>query len=884
MQSNTVVLNDIQQQVVQELDRNIVLLASAGTGKTNTLSYRVAHILETGRATGEEILCLTFTNKACREMKERMIAIVGQEAQAVKVSTFHSFCYTILQEEAKLQEDLFKEFLIFDEEDVEELLSECLPNLVKAYSEEQGGMAPKIHANTIRQVISAVKEHRAKYQYYSSSIEDDYARTIKRMQQEQSVWYSIMSEDTAAFLAVKGMQVLMEYEWRLRSLNGLDFADLITRVHQIFQRPEVANRWRQRYSYIAVDEMQDTSELEYEVMNTMWKGNHILLCGDYFQTIYEWRGSNPITLIDRYRREYNPIELVFDTNYRSNQMLFKGAFSMLKDMFPQRVRELYRKEPKAIATQQGEPISIVAAEDAQDEARYIFQSIQQLRTGEEMPPVGILVRTNKQAIQLSEHFKRCNRSLPEEKQLKFILADELKFFRRMEIKDVLAFFKCLVNPWDVMSTKRIIRTFVKGVGDKRMEELESTAVRKTGLRITDFMSTKIFMQEPYEQLERGLAAKDIVVFDVESTGVNIMEDRIVQMAAIRIDEEGNAIDTFERFINPGVPVGDSELVHGFSDAYLQEVGGDARTVLEAFRQFADGSLIVGHNVQYDMGILEQECCRHGVAMPRVQAIYDTLDIYRRFYSNLPNHKLEFLSGHFPIDHQSTHNAMDDIIATGKLLVYAMKENILSTKAQRMAFINKYRNTFANIAATMDALRSKWTTSKPTEILTYIMKDMGVVEHYQKKVKEDPTGERRLTSIRELYLIMKELEAEHPHYVGRDGVKEILEMSALHSGEGMFRRKGDSRIPIITVHQAKGSEFEYVFIASAHDGGLPFYFAVRDGKVEEEQRIFYVALTRAKKHLTITYAKVNAKGYFQQPSRFLSSISEEYVKQVTFSRR
>lgn len=877
MQSNTVVLNDIQQQVVQELDRNIVLLASAGTGKTNTLSYRVAHILETGRATGEQILCLTFTNKACREMKERMIKIVGQEAQAVKVSTFHSFCYTILQEEAKLQEDLFKEFLIFDEEDVEELLSECLPNIVKAYSEEQGGMAPIIHAKTIREVISAVKEHRSKYQYYSVSIQDDYAQTIKRMQQEQSVWYSIMSEDTAEFLEEKGLQVLMEYEWRLRSLNGLDFADLITRVHQIFQRPEVANRWRQRYSYIAVDEMQDTSELEYEVMNTMWKGNHILLCGDYFQTIYEWRGSNPITLIDRYRREYNPIELVFDTNYRSNQMLFKGAFSMLKDMFPQRVRELYRKEPKAIATQQGEPISIVEAEDAYDEAEYIFRSIQQLRTGEEMPPVGILVRTNKQAVRLSEQFKRCNRHLPEKRQLKFILADELKFFRRLEIKDVLAFFKCLVNPWDLMSTKRIIRTFVKGVGDKRMEELESTAVRKTGLRITDFMSTNIFTREPYEQLEKGLVAKDIVVFDVETTGVNVMEDRIVQMAAIRIDEEGNTMDTFERFINPDVPVGDSELVHGFSDVYLQEVGGDALTVLEAFRQFADGSMIVGHNVQYDMGILEQECSRHGVAMPRVQAIYDTLDIYRRFYPNLPNHKLEFLSGYFPIEHQSTHNAMDDIIATGKLLVYAMKENILPTKAQRMAFVNKYRGIFANIAASMDALRSKWTTSKPTEILTYIMKDMGLVEHYQKKVKEDLTGQRRLASIRELYRIMKELEEEHPHYVGRDGVKEILEMSALHSGEGMFRRKGDSRIPIITVHQAKGSEFEYVFIASAHDGGFPFYFAVRDGKLEEEKRIFYVALTRAKKHLTITYARVNTKGYWQQPSRFLSSIPDEFTK-------
>ena len=96
---------------------------------------------------------------------------------------------------------------------------------------------------------------------------------------------------------------------------------------------------------------------------------------------------------------------------------------------------------------------------------------------------------------------------------------------------------------------------------------------------------------------------------------------------------------------------------------------------------------------------------------------------------------------------------------------------------------------------------------------------------------------------------------------------------------MFRRKGDSRIPIITVHQAKGSEFEYVFIASAHDGGFPFYFAVRDGKLEEEKRIFYVALTRAKKHLTITYARVNTKGYWQQPSRFLSSIPEDFTKHL-----
>ena len=170
-------LNAAQQQVVNELDRNILLLASAGTGKTNTLSHRVAHILESGRAAGEEILCLTFTNKACREMKERMLSIVGQQAQAVKVSTFHSFCYTILQEEAKLQEDLFSEFLIMDEEDTAELIGEFLPGLVK---ERNLGNTPLIiHKDTIQRVIGVVKEYRSVYGYYSDDLQMDYIQTIE---------------------------------------------------------------------------------------------------------------------------------------------------------------------------------------------------------------------------------------------------------------------------------------------------------------------------------------------------------------------------------------------------------------------------------------------------------------------------------------------------------------------------------------------------------------------------------------------------------------------------------------------------------------------------------------------------------------------------------
>ena len=133
------------------------------------------------------------------------------------------------------------------------------------------------------------------------------------------------------------------------------------------------------------------------------------------------------------------------------------------------------------------------------------------------------------------------------------------------------------------------------------------------------------------------------MYDVESTGTDTSQDRIIQIAAIRIDENGQVLETFERFINPEVPVGQSEEVHGFSDAYLQEHGEEPAIVLQAFKEFSKNAIIVGHNVNYDVTIFTNELARHNLGNPEFKAIYDTLDIYRRFYPNLPNHKLGFLS-------------------------------------------------------------------------------------------------------------------------------------------------------------------------------------------------------------------------------------------------
>ncbi|MDY3974457.1 MAG: 3'-5' exonuclease [Veillonella caviae] len=896
-------LNELQHQVVNTLDKNILLLASAGTGKTNTLAHRVAHIIQSGAAQGDEILCLTFTNKACREMKDRIISIVSkagltsseagqsktdeqgltgdlaqgnhvngtsspekstsmaEAARAVEVSTFHSFCYKILQAESKLDESLYADMAIYDEEDCEELLTPLRPMSMKPFA--YAGL------------ISFVKEYRSLFGYYSDDAAIDYKRTIDRLSKEKSKELAgffgvgqLLRQDFEDFLA-HGYEQLVAYEQSLNQLHGVDFTDLITGVHRLFQNPVIRDRWRQRYSYICVDEMQDTSDLEGLVMKELWPGNHILLCGDYFQTIYEWRGSNPEAFLTMYEEEFKPEIIVFYENYRANRHLFDASFTVLSHMFPNLLAKFYKQKPYAASTEVGEPIIVHQAPTEWKEGAFIFDTIRSLPKD---ASIGVLVRVNKQAQNFSHFFENLNMKLEPEERRDFMIIDEFKFFRRQEIKDVMAYFKLLLNPNDALSVKRLVKRYVAGIGEARIKELESEAVRTLGLRLTDFLDMQIFEHEPYDRLITGLKDGKVVIYDVESTGTDTTRDEIIQIAAYRMNPDGSEGEIFERFIRPTKSVGSSQAVHGFTDEYLATKGEPAEVVLKDFLEFTKGAIIVGHNVSYDVNIFTSELHRHQLGRPQFGAVYDTLDMFRRFYPRLPNHKLGFLSEHFPINHKPTHNAMDDIRATGLLLGYILKENIVPTIDQRRALIVRYKGAFATIASQMTTLRRKSAMEKPTQLLAYIMNDMGVINYYKGRNEVE-----RVEHIRDLYRILLDLEMTNEELGGRDCLQRILEEAALTAGEPDRRIKNSSRIPIITIHQAKGSEFDYVFLAGMTDNNFPSFYALKEGRLAEEQRLFYVALTRAKKKLYISYSKTGGQYNRENtPSRFLNYLPDDVV--------
>ena len=328
-------LNGTQEMLVNELERNIILLSSAGTGKTDALSKRIVNIIKKDKAKPSEILCITFTNKACKEMKERIETIVGASAKDITIKTFHSFCFDIIKLEVKKRTDIFTDFTIFDEEDCKELIKTC--NYYD-YS-----------VAALQQFIEKVKITRAKNNIYSNDILEDYRKAVLHIFKNDE--YKLndickvkgdLNTELKEFLREKGYILVSTYNSLLLNDHALDFTDLIVRTKELFNSTEVVNALRSRYKYINIDEVQDTSTLEYSIIEKLFKGNNVLICGDKFQTIYGWRGSEPSRIFESFKANFNPREILFSINYRATRNLTEASVKFLENAFPVEMNNLYK--------------------------------------------------------------------------------------------------------------------------------------------------------------------------------------------------------------------------------------------------------------------------------------------------------------------------------------------------------------------------------------------------------------------------------------------------------------------------------------------------------------------------------------------------------------
>jgi len=419
-------LNPMQAQAVLHGDGPLLILAGAGSGKTRTLTARVAHLIGARAVAPERILAVTFTNKAASEMRERVERLLGADALPW-VSTFHATCARLLRREIGAL-GFTSDFVIYDDRDQERLLKECLREI--GIPEETLGV------KAAAACIDAAKNRGVDPEAYE--------RRDAR-------------HDAAG-------RVYALYQSRLRRANALDFGDLLLLMVRLFERhPDVLARYQERFLHVLVDEYQDTNRVQYRLTNLL-ASRHRNLCvvGDDDQSIYRWRGAEISNILD-FEHDYpDALVIRLEQNYRSTGIILEAAGAVVACNQQRKGKTLWTQNPR------GESVALASLGDDLEEARFVVTEIaRQRRSGRALRDIAVFYRTNAQSRVVEEALMR--------EGVAYTIVGGVRFFARAEVKDVLAYLRVLVNPADSVSAKRIINTPPRGIGNvtvERIEELE----------------------------------------------------------------------------------------------------------------------------------------------------------------------------------------------------------------------------------------------------------------------------------------------------------------------------------------------------------------------------------------------------------------------------
>jgi DNA helicase-2/ATP-dependent DNA helicase PcrA len=611
--------------------------------------------------------------------------------------------------------------------------------------------------------------------------------------------------------------------------------------------PEKRKRWEERFDWIQVDEVQDAHLSEYDVVSRLaQRTKNFAFFGDVDQTIYEWRGSNPDKILCLFRRDFGaPTEFYLTRNYRATRTLLAAA-----DRFAHSFNERRTRLNPDHAVDPGEAIITHGAKDHLDEARWVAQTVKAIatKTGAKNS-TAILVRNHKRAQILSKSLTEAG--------VEHATVEEFEFFRRQEIKDAIARIRLILNPADSGSLQRITLRPPIGIGEKTLRKISEQGV-PVALRSTDLAHLRTHQAgEPFASLLDAWERGEIVMLDVETTGISSGRDEVVEVAGIRL-HRGKPDSTFHRYIRPTIPVGESEKVHGYSDAFLRKKGEDPRAVLEEFAAFAQKAHVVGHNVRFDLSMLRAHARRIGLAL-RFDDWDDTLLLSRRLTQS-DRHDLGTLARMHNLTPRPFHHALDDAHRTAELLAKLLPK-LAEGCLTRAGIVAREGRAFVSVAEKIEAWRECAEVRRPSELLATVLEESGLISHYLR----EPLRIQNLHSLVDYFRKSDRTDL--------DPISSLQELTAKVALAKNIEFLGpeDPRIPIVTVHQAKGLEFDNVFVAGLTEKEFPSYLAVRDDTVEAERRLFYVAITRPKRRLFLSWHKVNEQGYRNDRSRFLHNL-------------
>ncbi len=742
-------LNSAQREAVLTTEGPLLVLAGAGSGKTRVLTFRIAHMLGDLGVKPWQVLAITFTNKAAAEMRERLAALIPSGTRGMWVCTFHAMCVRMLREDADLL-GYTGQFTIYDDDDSKRMVRD----IMQALGIEQ----KQFPINMIRSKISSAKN---------------------AMIGPEDMLKSADSPNDK-----KAAQVYLELERRLRAANAMDFDDLLVRTLELLRtRPEVLDKYQERFRYISVDEYQDTNHVQYEIANLLAaKYQNLMVVGDDDQSIYSWRGADITNILDFEKDFKNCKTVKLEQNYRSTGHILSAANAVVRHNSQRKDKRLFTAEGD------GEKIQAFQASDERDEGRWIAGEIEKLHSkGTSYDDIAVFYRTNAQSRILEDMFLRAG--------VPYKIVGGTRFFDRAEIRDVMAYLKMIVNPADEMSVKRVINTPRRGIGSTSIQKIERLARDN---RCSFFQACEIATAE---------------------TGMFSAKVR-------------NGLSSFVSLVREGRRM-DGELKD------VVEMIVDKTGLLQAFR--AEGTM-------------ESES--------RAENIQEFLGV-----------AAEFEETHEDIE--GTLESLEELRAAGVADVPAGAEPepvVVSAPAAEPG-PSAPASSFEALVGARDAAGSNPLDGlaapalSPQDALA-----AAIAGNAYAAPTELPAGAVHADEIERTYgpLTCKALPA-------------LMEWLALRSDLDSLAGETHA-ITMMTIHSAKGLEFPAVFVAGMEEGIFPHVhdFGGSDdpGKLEEERRLAYVAITRARKRLFLTYAatrRTYGSTSANPRSRFLNEIPFEDIE-------
>jgi DNA helicase-2/ATP-dependent DNA helicase PcrA len=424
-------LNPVQRQAVLQTDGPVMILAGAGSGKTKTLVTRITYLLDDKNLSPHQLLALTFSNKAAREMRERIAHEVGTiDIGAIQITTFHAFCARTLRSEANFL-GLSRNFTIYDEGESKAI--------AKALLERRGISTKEINPYEILSYIDSLKNNG----YYPG--------------REMTEGAADPSDEYFGYFE--------EYESELHRANAVDFGGLITAVIQLFEKfPEVLSRYQNRYQYVLVDEYQDTNRAQFELIKMLCgKRRNICVVGDEDQSIYSWRGADIRNILDFEKVFPDVAVLKLEQNYRSSKTIIEAASCVIEKNTLRKGKHMWTENPE------GDAIDIVECFNDRDEAEFIAQETNKLsKTGVSLKEMAVFYRSNAQARLIEDALRKY--------KINYRVIGGVKFYERKEIKDMLSYMRLIINSKDSLALSRIINVPARGVGATSLRKLEMEAV------------------------------------------------------------------------------------------------------------------------------------------------------------------------------------------------------------------------------------------------------------------------------------------------------------------------------------------------------------------------------------------------------------------------